>query len=287
MLFLITLMLEQCTHKLGKAKLSNLIEWFSNLDEGTQETIIKMGLFTLTAGASLKAVGGLTQSIGSIVSVTGKGIEKFSKLIKVTEGVEATSTAASAGGVAKLGISLGTLGTVALGLVAAYAAVEGVIAVVNATADLNNSTMTKSTEEISALEIAIGKITGATMYSKEELENMGAIYREWNDNISKETQESLDTMAGKFRDLQHNIDLINLDGVVSEEEVNNISNRTDELCNNIIEAINNHKDPAYQAMYNLFIGDGAIDDAEQKLLDSISTNANAQIEKVKKGTRRN
>ena len=264
-------------------KLSNLIDWFSNLDEGTQQTILNMGLFTLAAGASLKAVGGLTQSIGSIVSVTGKGIEKFSKLIKLTEGVEAASTAASAGGVAKLGISLGTLGTVALGLVAAYAAVEGVIAVVNATADLNNSTMTKSTEEMSALEVAIGKVTGATMYSKEELENMGAIYREWNDNISKETQESLDNMASKFRDLQHDIDLINLGGVVSEEEVNNISNRTNELCNNIIEAINNHKDPAYQAMYNLFVGDGAIDDAEQKLLDSISQNSNAQIEEVKKG----
>lgn len=264
-------------------KLSDLIEWFSNLDEGTQETIIKMGLFSLAAGASLKAVGGLTQSIGSIVSATGKGIEKFSKLIKSTKGVEAASTAASVGGVAKLGISLSTLGTVALGLVAAYAAVEGIIAVVNATADLNNSTMTKSTEEMSALEVAIGKVTGATMYSKEELENMGAIYRNWNDNISKETQESLDNMASKFRDLQHNIDLINLDGVVSEEEVNNISNRTDELCNNIIEAINNHKDPAYQAMYNLFIGDGAIDDAEQKLLDSISQSSNAQIEEVKKG----
>lgn len=264
-------------------KLSNLIDWFSNLDEGTQETIINMGLFTLAAGASLKAVGSLTKGIGSIVGTAGKGIEKFSKLIKVTEGVGAASTAASAGGVAKLGISLGTLGTAALGLVAAYAAVEGLIAVVNAAAELNNSTMIKSIEEMSALEVAIGKITGATMYSKEELESMGAVYSDWNENISKDTQESLDNISGKFRDLQYNIDLINLDGVVSEEEVNNISNRTNELCNNIIEAINNHKDPAYQAMYNLFIGDGAIDDAEQKLLDSISQSSNAQIGEVKRG----
>ena len=33
-------------------KLSNLIDWFSNLDEGTQQTILNMGLFTLAAGAS-------------------------------------------------------------------------------------------------------------------------------------------------------------------------------------------------------------------------------------------
>ena len=201
-------------------KISGLIDWFANLDEGTQQTIINMGLFTLAAGASLKAIGGLTQGIGSVVGVVGKGIEGFSKLIRVTEGVEAASAAASTGGVAKLGISLGSLGKVALGLMAAYAAVEGVIAVVNATADLNNSTMTKSKEEMSALEVAIGKVTGATMYSREELENMGAVYRNWNENISEETQRSLEDMSGKFRELQHNIDLVNLDGVVSEQEVN-------------------------------------------------------------------
>lgn len=264
-------------------KLSGLIDWFGNLDEGTQQTIINMGLFTFAVGASLKAVGDLTQGIGSIVGVAGKGIEKFSKLTKATEGVEAASSLASTGGVGKLGLSLGTLGTVALGLVAAYAAVEGIIAVTNATAELNNSTMTKSTDEMSSLELAIGKITGATMYSKEELENMGAVYRDWNDNISSNTQESLDNMASKFRDLQYNIDLINLDGVVSEEEISNISNRTDQLCNNIVQAINNHKDPAYQAMYNLFIGDGAIDDAEQKLLDTVSNSTTKQIEEVKRG----
>jgi len=162
-------------------KISGLIDWFANLDEGTQQTIINMGLFTLTAGASLKAIGGLTQGIGSIVGVVGKGIEGFSKLIRVT---------------------------------------EGVIAVVNATADLNNSTMTKSKEEMSALEVAIGKVTGATMYSREELENMGAVYRNWNENISEETQRSLEDMSCKFRELQHNMDLVNLDGVVSEQEVN-------------------------------------------------------------------
>ena len=201
-------------------KISGLIDWFANLDEGTQQTIINMGLFTLAAGASLKAIGGLTQGIGSVVGVVGKGIEGFSKLIRVTEGVEAASAVASTGGVAKLGISIGSLGKVALGLAAAYAAVEGVIAVVNATADLNNSTMTKSKEEMSALEVAIGKVTGATMYSREELENMGAVYRNWNENISEETQRSLEDMSGKFRELQHNIDLVNLDGVVSEQEVN-------------------------------------------------------------------
>ena len=121
------------------------------------------------------------------------------------------------------------------------------------------------------------------MYSRQELEDMGTVYRDWSNNVSPSTQQALDDLASKFRGLQYEMDVISLDGVITQTEVDQLISRVNDMCSDIITAIENHNDPAYQALYELFAQDGAIDAAEQVLLDAVTGGMEAQIEEVQKG----
>ncbi len=51
---------------------SKLLDWFANLGEGTQKTIVNIGLLSFGIGGLLKVAGGLSSGIGSIIGLVGK-----------------------------------------------------------------------------------------------------------------------------------------------------------------------------------------------------------------------
>lgn len=51
---------------------SKLLDWFANLGEGTQKTIVNIGLLSVGIGGLLKVAGGLSSGIGSIIGLVGK-----------------------------------------------------------------------------------------------------------------------------------------------------------------------------------------------------------------------
>lgn len=94
-----------------------LIDWFSNLDEGTQKTIISVGLFATASGGALKIIGGLTSGVGSAVKTLGSFKKALGDSISATGG--ATKGIGSlVAGVTKLGTSI-PLATGALALLGA------------------------------------------------------------------------------------------------------------------------------------------------------------------------
>ena len=122
------------------------IDWFSNLDEGTQKTIISVGLFATATGGALKVVGSLTSGVGSAVK-TFASLEKA-----LAKGISATSGATKGigslvAGVTKLGTSI-QLATGALALLGAG------IYTYNEYQDAMNKKVNEAKEDMSLLERA-------------------------------------------------------------------------------------------------------------------------------------
>lgn len=59
----------------------DLLEWFGNLDKGTQKQIGTLALYAAAAGPVLLVVGKLGQGIGKVTSAVGTGIEFTAKFI--------------------------------------------------------------------------------------------------------------------------------------------------------------------------------------------------------------
>lgn len=104
--------------------LSKLLDWFGGLDEGTQKTIVNMGLLAIGLGGTLKAVGGLSQGIGGIIGIIGKVVPVINSL---TGGIGALTGGAIASGGAITGVGTALMG--ALAPIAPFVLAVGGIAV--------------------------------------------------------------------------------------------------------------------------------------------------------------
>ncbi|MDU1413439.1 MAG: phage tail tape measure protein [Clostridium sp.] len=261
-------------------ELEGLVDWFGNLDKETQQSIIKFGLFTFASGGVLKVVGSLSKGVGGLC----KDVSGLLKWLGKLGG--ATKTVGNATGVATKGIGALSGGLTAFsGVLPVAIGAVGLLGVGMYTAheygDVMNSTILKSTDEMSYMEQIIAQLTDTQRYSREELEKMGITYGEWNEGVSKETQSNLDEMATKVRNLRFEIYNTNMDNLINEEEKDNLITKTNELCDGIIETIKSRREESNKAMSDMFnVGDGAVDEAEQEILEILDKTGQAQIEKV-------
>lgn len=94
-------------------KVSEIVEWFGNLNPETQESILKMAALAAAIGPVLSVAGSLTTGLGGL----------FGTVSKVTKGVGTFSTAIQGGStvIGALGTAIGPGGAVMLGM-AAFAA---------------------------------------------------------------------------------------------------------------------------------------------------------------------
>ena len=96
------------------AKIQSFVDWLNNLDEGTRQVIVKVGLF-------VAALGPFLVILGTVISKVGVAMQAFSKL-----GLKLTSLMSNAGGVSGI---MGKVGAAIGGISAPVVAVVAVIAV--------------------------------------------------------------------------------------------------------------------------------------------------------------
>lgn len=99
------------------AKIQSFVDWLNNLDEGTRQVIVKIGLF-------IAALGPLLVILGTVISKVGVAMQAFSKL-----GLKLTALVTKAGGVSGI---MGKVGAAIGGISAPVIAVVAVIAVLAA-----------------------------------------------------------------------------------------------------------------------------------------------------------
>lgn len=99
------------------AKIQSFVDWLNNLDEGTKQVIVKIGLF-------VAALGPVLVILGTVISKVGVTMQTFSKL-----GLKISGAIANAGGLSgafgKVGAAIAGVNPVVIAVVAAIALLVG------------------------------------------------------------------------------------------------------------------------------------------------------------------
>ncbi|MDH2337070.1 phage tail tape measure protein [Clostridium perfringens] len=262
-------------------ELSKLISWFGSLGEGTQKLILKFGLFSFAGGATIKTLGGVVQGAGSLVGVFGnlakKSAENTDKMIKLGKVASGASK-----GVGLLTTGMGLLNPVTLGVAGALAVLTAGMVVYETHNELMNQNILYTTDQMSWLERVVAKFTGVTVKSKEELIQMGLVYKDFSQNISKEFQDKVVENTAKINEFDMKLSEINLDNVLTKEETEELNKRVDEMADSAINTIKTKQDEANKAMKEFFLRDDTLSENEQKVLEALERISNLNIEKVSK-----
>lgn len=242
-------------------KLMDLIDWFGNLDEGTQETIIQMGLLTFATGGLLTATGKLVSGAGSLVSFFGR--------LTTTAGAGATS--------------VGALGTAFLPIAATVGVVAGAVALYNEEQKALNSSVITSKEQLGFLQSTLLDLNDVHAKSKEELEDLGLVYKDFSDGLSDDFKSAISEAGKDVENFTVTLQEMNLDGVLSEEETQQFNTRVDGAVSSALDVISSKKAEGQNLMSEVFkFNDDVIDENEQAIIDMCNKQYEVEAEEVKK-----
>ncbi|WP_321833490.1 phage tail tape measure protein [Clostridium butyricum] len=249
-------------------KLMAFIDWFGNLDEGTQSMIVNIGLLTFATGGLLSTTGKVVSGVGSIVS-------SFGGLVSAS-GATATS-------VGTLGGVLGTLSSIAVPLIGTLGLVAAGVYAYNEEQEALNSSVITSKEELGAFKTTLLELNGVHVKSKEELEELGLAYKDLSGNISDDFRKALEDATTDVNTFEVRLKEISLDDVLSEEETTEFTNRVQGTIDSALSAIEGRKEEAQQGMSDLFkFDDGIIDENEQAIIDLCNKEYETEAEEVRK-----
>lgn len=244
--------------------ISNVAEGFSNLSEKEQENIIKWG--------------GLLAATGPTISVFGGTVRTFAKLSDVM--MASSSAFGTAGGGGIVG-GLTSLSGVCVPAAAAVTLLGTGVYAMHENMQMMNRSVIESKEEMSLMERALAKLQGVEVRSREELENLGLIHKEFSENISPEFQKAVEDSTEKIYDFSVYLREMGFDDVISEKESAEFTARVNTMCDEVINTIQSKKEESQAALKGLFLEDDkAVDESEQRVLEILSKSSDAQIEEV-------
>ena len=166
-------------------KATDMVNSFSELDDATQNNIVKWGLMAAAAGPALKLLGGGISTIGSVT----KGVGKLSTGI-----VKLVASAAEKKAIAGLATSItgvGTAATTAVGTGTAGAAAGGLAGMGTAIAGLAGP--------IAIGVVALGAIAGAVYLGKKAYDEHQLAGAKWGTAVTKE-QDKVISKSYELRD---------------------------------------------------------------------------------------
>lgn len=269
--------IEKTADVIGKAA-----DAFSGLSEEQKENVIKWGAVMAATGPVLKVVGGGISTFTKLSSVMGgasKAMGVFGTAQK-TAAAAAAGTSAAVGHAGLMGSLSGLLGVCAP--VAAGVAVVGTgLYAIHESGQLAKRQVTEASEEMSLMERVIAKLSGTEIHTREELEKMGYVHKEFSEDISPEFQKAVEDSTKKVQDFNVFLREVGFDDVITKEESDEFTARVDQTCNEAIQTIQSKRDESQKALKDLFVADDEmIDEGEQKVLDILSKSSDAQIEEV-------
>lgn len=257
----------------------------SKLDPEVVSSIAKFGAMALVFGTVTKATGSLITTLGkgatglsTFLEIAGnaKELGSFTKALAGSETAVGQLTKGFTGLTSAAGLSssaiLPVVGVLAAVTAGVYAWKEGNEAV--------NSTLAESNGEYSGLEKVMASLMGVQLRSREELEELGLVYKDFNENISDEFQKSVKDMTTDIHEFGLSISEIKLDGVFSDEEANAMTSRVDGALNSALSAIESKTQEMQDGLRGAFGVDGVIDENESALLEYWNNRGNKEKEEA-------
>lgn len=246
--------------------ISKLAEVIGEMDGETVKSITTMALWGAGMGAVGKVTGSTMKSVGSTMEVLSKLSSLLSKNSTETKALS-TSMSVAGGGATTLKGSLALLGQAALPIAAVIGTITVAVASWKAGQEVLNGELNKSREEYSLLERGMASLMGVQLKSREELEELGIVYKEFNENISEKFQTKVNDMTSDIHEFNLSLREMNFDGVFDESEVSEVTNRVDTLMDGIISTMESKSNAVKDSLYSMYSADGTIDETEQSLMD--------------------
>ena len=262
-------------------KLSDLMTWFSGLSKSTQDTIIKIAGLTAIIGPALMAIGSMSKGVGSIIGLFSKAAKSCAGMSAAVSGTTAASTAAT-GGVAKLVGAFVKLNPVVLGVTAAIAAFAAGAAIYTTNNEVMSQSVLKTTDDMSGFEKLLDKLNGGFSKSKAELQEMGLVYKDFNQNVSEEFKKKVEESTDRINKFALEIGKVNMDGVITKEDASTLQGRVTEMCDTAIATIKDKQKEANESMKKMFLDDNTLDQTEKDILEFLSKTSKSQIDEITK-----
>lgn len=265
-----------------KEGVEDFADMMEDMDTETAKNVITFGALAAAAGPVIKTISGgisVYTKLSSVLGGTSKALGIFgSSQAAAAAAAGTTSTAVGASGLT--GTLTGLLGTCAP-VAGGIALVGAGIYAIHEQGELMNSTVLKSREEMSWLEKVFADLSGTTKYTREELEEMGFVYKDFSENISPEFQEAVEKSAEDVQNLSVFMQEIGFDGVITEEESAEFNSRIEQACDEAIATIQAKKEEMNSGLAELFVADdGIIDEGEQQLLDYWDQNYDTSTSRI-------
>ena len=265
-----------------KEGVEDFADVMEDMDSETAKNVITFGALATASGPVIKTISGGISVYTKLSSVLGGA----SKALGIFGSSQAAAAAAAGTTSTAVGAS-GLTGTLT-GLLGTCAPVAGGIALVGAgvyalheQGDVLNSTVLKSREEMSWLEETLADLQGVTRYTKEELEELGFVHKEFSEDLSPEFQDAVEESTKKVQDFNVFLQEIGFDDVITQEETDEFVRRVNDTCSEVIATIESRKEEAQNGLKELFVADDQIvDESEQKVLEIITRSSDNQISEV-------
>lgn len=239
--------------------------YLENLDEATLENMANWVEWGVKIGLAMIAGGKLISSIGSIMTT-----------LSALNGAVAAAT----GGLGIMSGGLAVVASAAAPVLAVLAALAGAMYVWHEANEVANSSVLKSKEEYSLLERAIAELTGTQLRSKEELQELGLVYEDFNENISEDFQDAVNNMRKDYAEFCMDLNKFNLDGVFTEEEIAVVNQRVNSLVDGAIGTINRRKEEVTSSIKTLLMSDSDWSEIDQQTLEYWDQHYSAESAKV-------
>lgn len=255
---------------------------FSGLSEEQQQNVIKWGAVLAATGPVLKVLGGGISTFTKLSSVMGgasKALGIFGSAQSAAAAAAGTASAA-VGSAGLTGSMVGLLGVCAP-IAAGAAAVGAGLYAVHESSKLAKRGVNEASEEMSLMERVVAKLNGTETHTREELEAMGYVHKEFSENISPEFQKAVEESTKKVQDFNIFLREIGFDNVIAEDESAQFNQQVNDTCDEAIQTIQGKKEESQKALKALFVADdNVIDEGEKKVLDILSKSSNNQIAEV-------
>lgn len=165
----------------------------------------------------------------------------------------------------------------------AVAAIGSAVALYNKEQRALNNTFNVSEEEMGFLEKALLNLNGVETKNRKELEEMGAVYKEFGENIGSNFRNKVEDSANAIHQFNVKLSEINLDGILDDSETDEFNNRVEECINIALETIENKRSESKEKMNSLFLADDSvIDKNEQAIIELCTAEFETEAEEVRK-----
>ena len=256
-------------------KLADGVTKFSELDDSTQETILKFAAFAAAAGPALKITGKFTTGLGGIVSKAGSVVSALSGVTTATGEVagvaEGAATAFGAGSTGLTGV-LSTLASpvgVAVGAATAVAAIGVAVEVAHKKAVKNNLAEHFGTVKLTADEArdAAERLTASDWTARLDL------YTDAKEELDSVT-EQLDTTVADINKTQWKIKM----GIeLTDEEKEQYKGDLENACKEYQAYLDNNQLTATLAVNSLFGEDNKASTDATNLVNSAYGSLTAEM----------